>query len=121
MSVLRTLRLSAAFGVLAAGENLDAGRVRAAVRPGQAEEHGRRVVVVARLFHLPVRVRPVDEHVAPRGEPREVEVLAVEERGVAVGEAGRGALVHTELARIARAAVPEEVRAGEVLHTLGRE
>ena len=30
MSVLRTLRLSAALGVLAAGENLDAGRVRAA-------------------------------------------------------------------------------------------
>src|SRR6185437_4896531 len=81
----------------------------------------RRVVVVAKLLEPAVRVRAMNEHVQPRRHARHVDVLSVEERGIAVGEADGLALLDAARGPIAGAARAEEAGTGEVLHALRGE
>src|SRR5207249_3331442 len=57
---------------------------RRAAAPRQADENRSGVVAVPRLAEVEVLVRPVDEPVAAGGNLRDVELLPVEERRVAI-------------------------------------
>ena len=59
---------------------------------------------------MEVLVRAMDEPVAPGGQLRDVELLAVEERGIAVGVPDRRAFLDERRLRLELLAVAEEAR-----------
>ena len=83
---------------------------RRAAAPREPDEQRRGVVAVARLAQVEVLVRAVDEPVAAGRHLRDVELLAVEERRIAVGVADRRALLDEPRLRVELLAVAEEAR-----------
>ena len=77
--------------------------------PLEADPDGRRVVVVAQLVQAHRLVDPVDEVVDATGHAGDGDVLAVEERRVAIGVAGRRSHRDVRRLRVVLPAVPEEV------------
>ena len=97
----------APLGALAAAQDLDAGDGCPAL-PAQTDEHRRCIVGVAQLANPSLRVHPMDEHVEAGGEARDVDVLAVEERRVAIGVSDRRSLLDPACLRVAGGAVADE-------------
>src|SRR5581483_1356024 len=88
---------------------------RRAVAPDEPDEERRGIVRVARLPQVEVLVRAVHQPVRPGPDVRDVELLAVEERGVAIRVADGRALGHLARLRVELRAVAEEARRS-VLH-----
>src|SRR5262245_26792348 len=100
----------AASAVAAAPKYRHSRRRRPPVRPGELDERRGGVVRVRELPQHAVGVHVVDEDVAARGQAGDLDVLAVEERPVAVDVADRRALLDVPHLRPPRAAVADEAR-----------
>src|SRR5436305_1984924 len=103
--------LTGAGGRAARRDHLDERDPRGRRRAREEEPHRRGVVGIGRLAQQPRRVRPVDEHVLARRQPRDVEGLAAEVGRVGIGEARRQALRDAQRIRVAAPAAAGEARA----------
>src|SRR5829696_7998651 len=97
-------RLAAAAGALRAARE-DRRRAPAAARAADPDQGRGHVVPVAQLAQRAIRVHRVDQQVAARAQPGDVDRLALELGVVVVAPAGRDALLDAVGARLALGAV----------------
>ena len=88
-------------GFRAATDDRRRGGTREGIGAGDPDQDRRGVVRVAKLANAPLGVGAVDEDVEARAEPRDVDVLPVEEARVAIRVADRRSLVDAPGVRLA--------------------